>query len=104
MSMIEGASAAGVGPSPEEARLRRASRDLEGIFVEQLFKAMRDTVPEGGVLSGGTGEEIFTTLLDQHVAGEAAARWERGLGDAVYRQLRKSVPPSADTLTQRIVP
>jgi flagellar protein FlgJ len=96
---------AATGPAADDARLRRAARQLEGVFVEQLFKAMRETVPtENGILSGGAGEEIFTSLLDQHVAGEAASQWERGLGDALYRQLRKSTAPAADTPTQRVDP
>ena len=75
-------------PSSEAERLRGVARDLEGVFVEQLFKAMRETVPEGGVMDGGSGEEMFTGLLDQRLAAQAPARWEHGLAEALYRQLR----------------
>ena len=74
---------------PEDAKLRKAVADLQGLFVQQLFKAMRDTVPQGdGIVSGGSGEEIFTSLMDQHVAAETPTRWEGGVGEALYRQLR----------------
>ncbi|MBL8982503.1 MAG: flagellar biosynthesis protein FlgJ, partial [Gemmatimonadetes bacterium] len=46
-------------PSPDEARLADAVRQLEGVFVEQLFKAMRETVPTDGLTSGGAGEQMF---------------------------------------------
>ena len=73
----------------EDAKLRKAVADLQGLFVQQLFKAMRDTVPQGdGIVSGGTGEDIFTSLMDQHVAAETPTRWEGGVGEALYRQLR----------------
>lgn len=79
-------------PTPDEARLRRVSGELEGVFVNELFKAMRETVPEGGMVDGGTGEEIFSSMMDQHLSGAVASGWERGLGAALYRQLRQLVP------------
>ena len=78
-------------PGSDAARLRQASQQLEGVFVEQLFKAMRETVPEGGVLDGGMGEEIFSSLMDGHIASTATDGWDRGLGAALYRQLRGAV-------------
>jgi Rod binding domain-containing protein len=72
----------------DEARLKAAASLLESSFYQELFKAMRDTVPDTGLLSGGGGEEMFTSLLDQHLADEAAARLERGLAEALYRQLQ----------------
>lgn len=80
--------------SADEARLRQAARQMEGVFVQQLLKAMRETVPDEGLARGGMGEEIFTALLDQQVADTAAGRWERGLGMALYRQLRERLQPS----------
>jgi len=77
--------------TPEEIRLRKAAQQLEGVFVQQLFKAMRETVPSDGILDGGTGEEMFTGMMDEHIAAELPAKWEHGLGAAVYRQLRGSL-------------
>jgi flagellar protein FlgJ len=86
-----------------EARLRAATRLLEGTFYQELFKAMRQTVPDGGGPGGGAGEEVFTGLLDQHVADAAAMRAERGLGEALYRRFAsaagagvQAVPPALD--------
>jgi flagellar protein FlgJ len=77
--------------SPEEIRLRKAAQQLEGVFVQQLFKAMRETVPSDGILDGGTGEEMFTGMMDEHIAAELPGKWEHGLGAAVYRQLSGSL-------------
>ncbi len=73
-----------------KARLRAAASLFEGVFYEEMFKAMRETVPEGGVVSGGTGEDIFTGLLDQHVAEAAASQNRRGIGGALYRYLTRA--------------
>jgi Rod binding domain-containing protein len=45
-------------------------------------------VPEGGVVDGGSGEEIFAGLLDSHLAAQVPAQWNDGLSDALVRQLR----------------
>lgn len=65
-----------------EERLRVATSLLEGSFYEELFKAMRDTVPAG---EGGSGRAMFEGLLDRSVAEAAAGRSERGIGAALYR-------------------
>jgi flagellar protein FlgJ len=81
-----------------DARLRRAAQQMEGVFYAQLLRAMRETVPQEGA-RGGTGEEIFTGLLDEKVAETAAARAERGVGAALYRQLRARIESTRGTET-----
>lgn len=72
----------------DEERLRAASRQLEGVFVQQMFKAMRDSVPGGGIVDGGAGEETFTGLLDEHLAQQTAEGSGSGPGEALFHQLR----------------
>ena len=93
-----GASGSGPGDTMEalrrgriegaDARLSAASSMLEGVFYQELFKAMRATVPtEGGVIPNGGGQEMFESLLDERIAEAAALSSERGLGSALYRYL-----------------
>jgi flagellar protein FlgJ len=84
-----------------DARLAQSVRDLEGVFVEQLFKAMRETVPDEGLTSGGSGEEMFTTLMDQHLSAEVPQTWDRGIGEALYRQLREALDTQKKWETER---
>ena len=69
----------------DDARLRAASDALEGSFYQELFKAMRETVPESGLLDGGGGEDAFTALMDEHLSEAAASRNEGGIGEALYQ-------------------
>lgn len=79
-------------PTPEQKKLRKAASDLEGLFVSQMFKAMRATVPtDEGIVSGGSGEEIFTGLMDEHLAAETPSHWGGGISEALYRQLSKGL-------------
>jgi flagellar protein FlgJ len=97
-------SAAQVAPSTPDEKLRKATGDLEGVFVQELFKAMRETVPEGGIVDGGPGEDMFSSMMDQTISSEAASGWERGLGAALYRQLRPllgaEAAPAQDAATE----
>ena len=71
----------------ERQRLKTATQLLEGSFYLEMFKAMRKTVPEGGIIEGGRGEDVFADMLDEHLAEAAASRAEGGLADALYRRL-----------------
>ena len=98
MTAIPSGPVTGARPSPDKAeRLRATARQLEGVFVEQMFKAMRETVPEGGAIGGGSGEAMFTGMLDQSLAEEVPTRWSNGLADALYRQLQQAAGLGAPT-------
>lgn len=93
-------SPAGTPPAnatSDEQRLRAVARQLEGVFVQQLFKAMRETVPKEGLTDGGAGEDIFTGLMDEKFATQVPDHWSHGLGESLYRQLRAALPPDTNT-------
>ncbi len=72
-----------------ENKLHKVAEQMAGSFAEQLFKAMRETVPQGeGAFDGGSGEEMFSGLMDQHLAAETPTQWARGLTDSIVRHLR----------------
>lgn len=91
--------------------MRKAAADLQGVFVQQLYKVMRETVPtEGGLVDQSHGEEIFAGLMDERLAADTGTRWHRGLGDAIYRALRQKAglsshaPDAAPISTTPAVP
>jgi Rod binding domain-containing protein len=73
-----------------QAKLRKAAHQLEGVFLSHLFQAMRESVPQNP--DGGTGQEMFTSMLDDELASRAADQLHRGLGEALYRQLSRRLP------------
>lgn len=79
-------------PDAQDAKLRQSSQQLEGVFVQQMYKAMRDTVPSDGMFSGGSGEQMFTGLLDERMAADTPAKWQHGLSEAIYKHLRQALP------------
>ncbi|OHB24724.1 MAG: hypothetical protein A2X84_14430 [Desulfuromonadaceae bacterium GWC2_58_13] len=71
--------------------LRKTCQQFEAIFVQSMFKAMRSTVPDGGLFPKGMAEESFQDLMDMEVAKSAAEQGRLGLGDALFQQLSGKV-------------
>ena len=80
----------GAPVDPREAAMKKAATDMEGLFVQQLYKSMRESVStDGGLVEKSQGEDIFAGLMDERLAADTGTRWHRGLGDAIYRALRQ---------------
>lgn len=73
--------------------LRKTCQDFEAIFVQSMFKAMRSTVPDGGLFPKGMAEEAFQDLMDMEVAKAAAEQGRMGLGESLFRQLSGKTDP-----------
>jgi Rod binding domain-containing protein len=78
---------------PLHTKLRQAADALDGMFLRQLFSAMRDTVPSDDGM-GSAGGSLFTQMLDDTMADHAASQVRGGLGDALYRQLCARLTPA----------
>lgn len=74
--------------TPAQTKLKNAAHQLEGVFLAQLFRTMRESVPA----TGNEAEKMFTSMLDDTLASKAADHMQRGLGDALYRQLAQRLP------------
>lgn len=85
----------GLPQRDDRAQLRQVAHDLEGVFIAQLFQAMRASVPQGGLTEADPGRDMFNALLDDRLASEAARRMSRGMGEALYRQLSSRVFPES---------
>lgn len=75
------------------ARMRTAARQLEGVFLGQLIQSMRASAEAGTASGPSPGERMFTELFDERMAQEAALRSRNGIGEAIYRQMARRLPP-----------
>lgn len=101
LAPLKGAAAPAPAPADpkaaQRAKLRTLAHQFEGVFLDQLFQAMRRTVPEGGFIEKAPGEDMFTSLMDEKIADVAAQRMQRGLGEALYRQLARRLDAATAT-------
>ena len=75
--------------SISDSQLREATREFESMFLHQLMKAMRATVPQGDLFHGGQSGKIYTDMLDQEIAKVASKRGV-GMANLLYQQLRRT--------------
>lgn len=89
-----GPGAAGAPPTVNpRQQLRTACHELEGFFTRQLLQSMRDTIPDDPLVEEDSGgQEMYTALLDDHLASQAGQRSANGLGEALYRQMVRRLP------------
>lgn len=67
--------------------VKEAATKFEAFFVHYLIKQMRKTVPQGELMSGGRGEEVFRNFFDQEIADRASERQEFGITKLMVARL-----------------
>lgn len=75
----------------DRERLMEACRQLEAVFVNMVFERMRSTVKGDGLIKESFGEKMFTSMLDQELAGNACSGDGLGISTLLYRQLVKNL-------------
>lgn len=69
-----------------DTKLREATQQFEGLFLNQMLEAMRRTAPKGGILPANSGEQMFRQMFDQEIAQRMAQGGGIGIGEMLYRQ------------------
>lgn len=70
-----------------EARLAWAAREMEAFFIQELWRVMRRSIPEGGLFSSSAGSKVFEEMLDEERSRLMAASGQVGLAALVYEKL-----------------
>ena len=76
----------------KDMKLQKACADFEAIMLRQLLAAMRESVPEGGLLDGGHATEMYQGMHDEQLARTLADGKGMGFGAALYRQISGQIP------------
>lgn len=66
---------------------KRAAEDFESVFVSQMMEPMFQGIKTDGMFGGGSGEQVFRSLMIQEVGKEIAAGGGIGIADAVYGEM-----------------
>lgn len=87
------------GQTPDKA-LKAAAQQFESVFMNMMLKSMRDATPQDGMFDSEQ-TKMFTGMLDQQLAQNMSSRGI-GLADIMVKQLSKSAPHAAATLTGKL--
>jgi len=71
----------------DDESIKKACSEFESLFISQLLKEMRTTIPKSGFISGGKSEEIYTSMLDAQIAKNIAFNREIGISSLIRSQL-----------------
>lgn len=75
----------------DDKKLKEASKELEAVFINEIFKEMRKTINKDGLVEATPGREMFESMFDQQVATEAMKGKGYGLADIIYKQLSEKI-------------
>jgi len=75
----------------DEKELKQVCREFEGIVLNMMYKQMKATVPKSTLLPSDPGREIFESMLDEELMGEASKNGSFGLAEVLYKQLRRNI-------------
>ncbi|MFH1671940.1 MAG: rod-binding protein [Pseudomonadota bacterium] len=73
----------------EKKRLKKACKDFEAIFIANMLKEMRKSIPKSGFLESSSGSDIYRSMMDQKVAEKIANDRGLGMGEMLFKQLRR---------------
>jgi flagellar protein FlgJ len=76
----------GNGNKADKNAMEKVCQNFEAFFVQSMFKEMRDTVPEGGLLEDSFSGNFYREIMDKQVAMHSARRNDFGLAQALYQQ------------------
>jgi flagellar protein FlgJ len=74
-------------------KLMKACTELESLFIGYMMKEMRNTIPKTGLIGGSKAEEIYTGMLDAHMAQDFSKGGGIGLAEALFNQLESTGRP-----------
>lgn len=74
--------------SDPRASAREAARQFEALFMGELVKAMRASVPEGSL--DNPGSKLGVEMLDQQLAGKLSGM-KGGLSEVIMKQLERQM-------------
>ncbi|MDI3546942.1 MAG: rRNA (adenine-N6)-dimethyltransferase [Halanaerobiales bacterium] len=85
------------GKGSKDEQLKELCNEFTAIFLKQMFKAMRGTVPESGFIDGGFSEDIFTDMLDTEISKIGSnQQGMNSLSRVLYQELKSKEPHSID--------
>ena len=87
-----------------KARLAKAVKDFEAIFLGYMLNSMRSTVPKDGLSGDSFGGGMMESMFDMEIAKRIASSKSLGIGDMLYRSITKEPLPKSPAPPSRPAP
>lgn len=74
----------------EKVKLQKACQEFESLFIFQMLKGMRKTIPQSDFMPNNTGKTMFEGMFDQKMAQQMSQSDNSiGLAKILYEQMTK---------------
>lgn len=73
-----------------DKKLKSACEGFEEMFLDLMYSKMRETVPDDSLFGKSNGEKIMQSMLDSELTKQMAKAGGVGLGDMIYKQMKKT--------------
>ena len=73
-----------------QAGLKQAAQQFEGLMLQMMLKSMRDATPQDGPMDSDQ-TRFFTSIMDQQLAQNLAAKGQLGFAKLIEQQLGRSL-------------
>jgi len=70
-------------------KLKEASQEFEAYFINTLFKEMRKTIQDGGLVEKSQARTTFEGMLDEEMSKSISKTGGLGLADMIYNNMLK---------------
>lgn len=80
------------GETLAPARRKAAFEEFERIFLFQLLREMRKTVPDSALFAESAQKEFMEEMLDDHLAGVMSASGQLGVARQMEQQMQGVTP------------
>lgn len=71
----------------DEGKLKKVCAEFESIFISQMLKEMRKSIPKSGLLDGGSEQDAYLSLFDEAFSKNMAQGGGIGLGKILYQNI-----------------
>ena len=83
----------------DDKKLREACQEMEAVYVNQLLRQMRATVPKSGLLEESAGSAIYREMLDEEYSKLIAkSPSSLGIAEMLYKQLKQDISTESSNL------
>ncbi len=76
--------------------LKKACSETESLFMNQLLKTMRGTVPNGGLMPAAPGRDIYESISEQQVSVALSQGQGMGIGQALFNAMSSQQGPAGE--------
>ncbi len=83
-------SAEGLNRKVDGGKLKKACAEFESLFLERMFKIMRQSIPNSEFLGSGLNPELYQSLFDQELSKNLALKGGIGLGKILYQKIKRT--------------